>query len=469
MNYFNELPLSPSIQRALQELGYVTMTPIQQLAIPLMLEGTSIIAKAETGSGKTAAYSIPMIEQIDWLENKPQGLVIAPNRELAIQIAEDINHIGRYKRIKALPIYGRASIKEQTLALKQKNHIISGTPGRLMDLIEKGVLNLDKLRFLIIDEADELLQEEFLSQLELVFQNLPTNCIISLFSATISEQVERISHLHDTAFTFIDATMLDTLQIQEFTYHSIDTRKPQDLLSLLALHPNQGGIIFTGTKIVSEKVCKVLRRANISASFIHADLEQRKRIQHMNEFKTGKYLFLVATDLSARGIDVDGIDLVINYDLPTTPANYTHRIGRIGRNGRSGTAINLVTPEQMVYLKRIENLTEKDLTPIDIPTSYETPTNTQSPVISRSKKGSNVGTDITRLYINGGKRKKLRAADIVGTLCSIHSITPDDIGIIEIKENETYVELLNGKGNLALTELREKTIKGRKYKVHIAK
>ncbi len=470
MNTFRDLELSEPIQRALEELGYEYTTPVQALSIPLLLEGTSLVAKAETGSGKTAAYAIPIIQHIDWLENKPQGLIIAPNRELAIQIAEDITHIGRYKRIKALPIYGRASIKAQTLALKQKNHIISATPGRLMDLIEKNALSLEKLRYLVIDEADELLREEFLAQLEIVFERLPKDCVISLFSATITDQVTHVTHLRHTDFEFIDATKLGSLQIQEYTYHVSESQKRTTLIQLLHHHQNQGGIIFTGTKDSAEKVCRGLNKANISSVYIHADLEQRYRIRNMNAFKTGEFRYLVATDLSARGIDVDGIDLVINYDLPSAPANYTHRIGRIGRNGRQGIAITLVSDEQMKYLTRIERQVNKKFQLLELPTSSVVTTDSKLPdSIHREKKGTRVGTDITKLYINGGKRKKLRAADIVGTICNIETLTPDDIGIIEIKENETYVEILNNKSSLVLEGLRIRNIKGRKYKIHIAK
>ncbi len=479
MNYFKELSLSSDLMRSLEELDYLNLTPIQSATIPLLLSGKNLIAKAATGSGKTAAYSIPIIESVKWIENKPQALIIAPNRELALQISEDITQIGRYKRIKALPIYGRASIKEQVLALKQKNHIVVATPGRLMDLIEKDAISLSELRYLVLDEADELLRVEFMQQLKTMFTNLPKSCHIALFSATMTNQVNEIKQFRNLDFEYVDATSLDTLQIKEFNYKVLEQKKLQALVSIITTHSNHGGIIFTNTKAMAEKVCKKLKQANISAVFLHADLEQRKRIQNMNEFKVGNFLFLVATDISSRGIDVDGIDLVINFDLPTTSANYTHRIGRIGRNGREGLAINLVADEQLIYLKRIERYVNRTFTldVIDTPsvnsflllTSADSSNTPNKKNIKREKKGGRVGTDITKLYINGGKRKKLRAADIVGTLCSIPSITPEDIGIIEIKDNETYVEILNGKSDLALKELKSKTIKNRTYKVHIAR
>ena len=471
MKQFSTLSLCSEIHRSLTELQYQTMTPVQELTIPLLLDHQSLIVKAETGSGKTAAYGIPLLEHLTWIENKPQALIIAPNRELVIQIAEDLNQIGRYKRMKALPIYGRASIKEQQLALKQKNHIITATPGRLMDLIERQSISLEKLEYLILDEADELLREEFFRQLASVFEQIPTSCTIALYSATLNEHITQIPNLHHAAFTTVDATNMVQLKIEEQTYAVTEREKLTALQTLLSFHPNQGGIIFTNTKTSAEKIYRFLSKLDISVAYMHSDLEQRHRIRNMNAFKSGFYRYLVTTDLNARGIDVDGIDLVLNYDLPTTPANYTHRIGRIGRNGRCGVALNLVTPDQELYLRRIEKLIGRTLDFSEFPASNLStpPTDTTKELVKREKKGTFVGTDITKLYINGGKRKKLRAADIVGTICSIPTITPEDIGIIEIKENETYVEILNNKANITLLGLRERNIKGRKYKVHIAK
>ncbi len=471
MKQFSTLSLCPEIHRALVELQYQSMTPVQELTISPLLAGHSLIVKAETGSGKTAAYGIPLLEHLTWLENKPQALIIAPNRELVIQIAEDLNQIGRYKRMKALPIYGRASIKDQQLALKQKNHIITATPGRLMDLLSRQSITLEKLKYLILDEADELLREEFMKQLVSVFEQIPSSCTIGLYSATLNEQIAHIPQLHHATFTTIDATNLVQLQIQEETYEVSEKEKLSALQTLLSFHPNQGGIIFTNTKTSAEKIYHYLSKLDMSVAYMHADLEQRYRIRNMNAFKCGFYRYLVTTDLNARGIDVDGIDLVINYDLPTTPANYTHRIGRIGRNGRRGIALNLLAPQQQPYLQRIEKLIGRPLPLSQLPTTKDTQNTTSSvkELVKREKKGTFVGTDITKLYINGGKRKKLRAADIVGTICSIPTLSPEDIGIIEIKENETYVEILNNKADIALLGLRERNIKGRKYKVHIAK
>lgn len=472
MNSFNELHISPELLKSLEALEFQRPTPVQAQVIPHLLERKNLITKAMTGSGKTGAFGIPIIENVDWIENHPQGLIIAPNRELVIQIAQDINLMGRYKRIKALPIFGRDSIKAQTLALKQKNHIVVATPGRLMDLIEREAMKLNKLKYLILDEADELLRPEFMKQLISTFESLPKDCGISLFSATVSENIHSIGALSGYDFHYIDSTEGEKPEITETFYELQEDEKFIFLTRLLNTFPNKGGIIFASTKVKAEKLQNKLNKKSYSTTLIHSEVQQRIRIRNMNEFKKGTYTYLVATDLSARGIDVDGIDLVINYDLPVDVSNYTHRIGRIGRNGNKGTAINFVSPEQKSLVKKIQHKIQRE--PMWGDAEFDLLSSTPSHSCDTAKqgrkiKGENSTPDICKLYINGGKRKKLRAGDIVGAICSIESLTPDDIGVIEIKENETYVEILNFKAKLVIEELRNRNIKGRKYKVHKAK
>ncbi len=472
MNTFSDLPISPELLKSLNALEFLKPTTVQTQVIPPLLEGRNLITKAMTGSGKTAAFGIPIIENIEWVENHPQGLIIAPNRELVLQIAQDLHLIGRYKRVKTLPIYGRDSIKAQTLALKQKNHIVVATPGRLMDLIERGAMKLDKLKYLILDEADELLRPEFMQQLVTTFDSLPKHCSISLFSATVSDNINSIRSLEGHTFHYIDSTEGDRPDITETFYDLPEDEKFHLLNRLLHTFPNKGGIIFVSTKAKAEKLHNKLYKKSYSSTVIHSELQQRVRIKNMNEFKKGTYTYLVATDLSARGIDVDGIDLVINYDLPVDVSNYTHRIGRIGRNGNKGTAINFVCSEQKSLVKKIQIKIQRDITWGDA--NFDLISNVSDSHIkhenqNRKIKGEHSTPDICKLYINGGKRKKLRAGDIVGAICSIESLTPDDIGIIEIKENETYVEILNYKARLVIDQLRDRNIKGRKYKIHKAK
>lgn len=469
MNTFKDFSLSPDLLRSLDSLSFIKPTSIQTDVIPLLLDSKNIIAKAHTGSGKTGAFGIPIIENLDWMENQPQALIIAPNRELVLQIAQDLTLMGRYKRIKALPIYGRDSIKAQCLALKQKNHIVVATPGRLMDLIERGFITLDKLKYLILDEGDELLRPEFMKQLTSTFTLLPKNCCVSLFSATINDDIKSLQSFISNEFQFIDTSESIAPDIHESFYQVNEEDKFSFLRSTLNTLENSGGIIFVSTKGKTNKLHKKLNANGFSAALIHSELNQRDRIKNMNAFKDGTFTYLVATDLSARGIDVLGINLVINYDLPVDLSNYTHRIGRIGRNGVSGRAISFVSTEQESLIPKLESKLGRPCNWVTAPLKPVAVSSSTSSLIERTVKGSNTGSDITKLYINGGKRKNLRATDIVGAICSIHTLTPQDIGIIEIKENETYVEIMNNKFNVVLQGLRETTIKGRLFKVHKAK
>lgn len=467
MNNFSKYNLQPSIQKALDHLQYNEATTVQQLCIPMLSQNKNIIAKSPTGSGKTAAYAIPILNNITWEENKPQALVIAPSRELAVQIAKDFNLIGRYKRTKAQPIFGKMPIKDQITILKQKNHIVVATPGRLMDLIKREAIDLTKLKYLIIDEADELLKHDFFSQMNYILEQIPKNITTGLFSATLDENTLELGKTISPNHEILDVAKEDSLKIQQHTLELKEEEKEKTLIKLLTSNESRA-LIFTMTKIRADKVNQLLNDNNINSTLIHSDLTQKERLKNLQNFRDNKYQTLVTTDLAARGLDIDQLPLVINYDLPNNPQNYTHRIGRTGRNQNSGLAINFVSPKQENYLRKIEEYLGLTLKLGELPTNEEIQitTNTQNKTLT---KGSEVGTDIVKLYIQGGKKQKLRAFDIVGTLTSIENIDGNDIGIIEIKNNESYVEILNKKGDYALEELREKNIKGRKRKVHIAR
>lgn len=466
MNKFSKYKLDSSIEKALTQLNYKEPTTVQELCIPMLLDNKNVIVKSPTGSGKTAAFAIPIINCLTWEENKPQALVIAPSRELAQQIAKDFNLIGRYKRIKAQSIFGKMPIKDQIAILKQKNHIVVATPGRLMDLIEREALDLSKLKYLIIDEADELLKHDFYNQMSYILDRLPKTITTAMFTATLDQNTLKLAHTIAPNYTIIDAAKEDTLKIKQYTIMLTENQKEEALIKLLTLNAPRS-IIFTITKVRANKITAMLNKKGIKATLIHSDLTQKERLQNLQDFRQNKYQALVTTDLAARGLDIEKLPLVINYDLPTNPQNYTHRIGRTGRNNNLGIAITFVSPNQETYLKRIEEYIGIKLELNGFPPIDEIIATTKSQE-QNMPKGIGVGNDITKLYIQGGKKQKLRAFDIVGTLSSIENIDGSDIGIIEIKETESFVEILNHKGNYALEQLREKTIKGRKRKIHIA-
>ncbi|MGL5440076.1 MAG: DEAD/DEAH box helicase [Filifactoraceae bacterium] len=467
MKDFNEYVLDNSIQKALLQLNYKELTPVQEKCIPQILKGENLIVKSPTGTGKTAAFAIPITHNILWEENKPQALIIVPSRELSIQIAHDFKLIGRYKRLKALSIFGKMPIKEQILALKQKNHIIISTPGRLMDLIKRSAIDLSKLKYLVIDEADELLKHDFLNQMNFILSKLPETLVTTLFTATLDQNTLELGKIITPNHKIIDVTKDVSLEIKQYTIKLKEEEKAPSLVKILKTS-NLRAIVFTMTKIRADNINELLLNNHINSTCIHSNLEQKQRLKNLQSFRDKTTQVLVTTDLSSRGLDIDNLPLVINYDLPNNPQNYTHRIGRTGRNKNQGIAINFLSPKQEIYLKRIQEYTDTQFNIGELPLKCDFDSLETTSTISKIK-GDKVGTDITKLFIQGGKKHKLRAFDIVGSLTSINNILGEDIGIIEIKENESYVEILNSKGLYALEHLREKNIKGRKRKVHIAK
>lgn len=475
--HFKEFKLDEKILRAIEQLGYTEPTEVQQKVIPVVLEKQDVLVKSKTGSGKTASFATPLCELVDWEENKPQALVLTPTRELAVQVQEDITNIGRYKRIKGLALYGKSPFARQKLALKQKTHVIVGTPGRVLDHIEKGTLDVSKMEYLVIDEADEMLNMGFLEQVESIIKLLPKNRTTMLFSATLSDQIKKIStkYMKTAAFIEIDASEENAPDIEHVKYVVVEALKLSLLEKLTIVENPDSCIIFCRTKEGVEQLVDVLDEKGYTADKIHGGMMQEDRFEVMDDFRKGQFRYLIATDVAARGIDIDDITHVIHYDVPLEKESYVHRTGRTGRAGRSGKSIMLATPFEDKFVREIESFIG-----FEIPTATE-PTKEdivkgraafdvkmqEQPEMKKSK-GEQLNANITKLYFNGGKKKKIRAVDFVGTIAKIEGITADDIGIITIQDTVSYVEILNGKGSLVLKNMRNTTVKGKLLKVHIA-
>ncbi|WP_191557191.1 DEAD/DEAH box helicase [Metabacillus idriensis] len=474
---FNNYKLSSEIVSALDSLNYTEPTEVQDKVIPVALEKKDLVVKSQTGSGKTASFGIPLCEMAEWEENKPQALILTPTRELAAQVKEDITNIGRFKRIKAAAVYGKQPFDRQKLELKQKTHVVVGTPGRVLDHIEKGTLALEKLQYLIIDEADEMLNMGFIDQIEAIIEELPTDRVTMLFSATLPKDVENLCHkyMKKPVEIEIKAAGLTTASIE----HSLVVVREEEKFSLLkavtVVENPDSCIIFCRTQEQVDTVFKQLDRANYPCDKIHGGLYQEDRFAVMNDFKKGKFRYLVATDVAARGIDIDNITHVINYDLPLEKESYVHRTGRTGRAGKTGKAITFVTPYEEKFLSEIEEYigfeiprtlapTREDIT--EAKGAFEAKI-TSRPEIKKDK-SAQLNKGIMKLYFNGGKKKKIRAVDFVGTIAKIPGMTAGDIGIITIQDNVSYVEILNGKGPIVLKAMRNTTIKGKLLKVHEA-
>ncbi|PDZ12476.1 RNA helicase [Bacillus pseudomycoides] len=474
---FKEYALSKEIVRALTSLKYEQPTEVQGKVIPVALEKKDLVVKSQTGSGKTASFGIPLCEMIEWEENKPQALILTPTRELAVQVKEDITNIGRFKRIKATAVYGKSPFARQKLELKQKTHIVVGTPGRVLDHIEKGTFSLERLKYLVIDEADEMLNMGFIDQVEAIIDELPTDRMTMLFSATLPEDVENLSHTYMKSPTHIEikASGITTDKIEHILLEVREEEKFSLLQDITTLENPDSCIIFCRTQENVDHVFRQLKRSGYPCDKIHGGMIQEDRFAVMNDFKRGKFRYLVATDVAARGIDIENITHVINYDIPLEKESYVHRTGRTGRAGNSGKAITFVMPYEERFLVEIEEYIGFEIQKIEAPSkeelakgkvAFEDKINAKP--IMKKEKSAGLNKDIMKLYFNGGKKKKIRAVDFVGTIAKIPGVTADDIGIITIQDNVSYVDILNGKGPLVLKVMKNTTIKGKQLKVHEA-
>ncbi len=476
---FNDYNLSEEIVRALDSLGYKEPTDVQDKVIPIVLAKKDLTVKSRTGSGKTAAFGIPVCELVKWEENKPQALILTPTRELAVQVNEDITNIGRFKRIKATSLYGKESFAKQTAQLKQKTHVIVGTPGRVMDHIERGTLDLEGIGYLVIDEADEMLNMGFIEQVEKIIRKLPQNRVTLLFSATLPKDVEKLCHkiMRNPIDIEVAAAAGATTSLIEHSLITVkDGDKPDLLHDIIVVEIPDSCIIFGRTKEQVDNVYNQLDQLGFRCGKIHGGMEQEDRFKVMNEFRRGEFRYLVATDVAARGIDVDNITHVINYDLPQDAESYVHRTGRTGRAGKAGKAISFATPNEDKFLANIEGYIGFEIRKRKMPSKEEVSLRQAAfekklsvqPTIKKDK-NEQLNKGIMRLYFNGGKKKKLRPVDFVGTLARIEGMTAEDIGIITIQDNVTYIDILNGKGPHVIEVMKNTTVKGKLLKVHEAR
>lgn len=471
---FNDYDLSPVLLKAISLLDYHTPTKVQQQVIPFVLAQKDIIVKSQTGSGKTAAYAIPICERVDWEQNKPQALVIAPTRELAIQIKEDLFHIGRFKRLKVAAVYGKSPFYYQEKELKQKTHIVVGTPGRLIDHIEKGTLDTTNIKYLVIDEADELLNMGFMEQTKTIIGGLSHDRVTILLSATMPSDILNLctNAMKEPVQVEIEEEDRATDRIVQERYEVTPQEKMKLLKEVITVENPDSCMIFCNTKHQVDEIYFELKAMDYPCAKIHGGMEQGHRLSVMNDFKQGYFRYLIATDVAARGIDIADISLVINYDLPQENESYVHRIGRTGRLNKNGKAITFVTYEDDSCLQDIHAYIGKDIPLKDRPSkesvrAAEADFLEKLALVPENKiaKGAQLSTGIMKLHINAGKKTKMRPVDIVGTLSNIPGMTAADIGIINILDISTYVEILNNKGEHVLEALQYTPIKGRLRKV----
>ncbi|MCA1247873.1 DEAD/DEAH box helicase [Massilia sp. MS-15] len=368
---FADLDISAPVLKALKEVGYETPSPIQAATIPLLLANRDVLGQAQTGTGKTAAFALPILSRIDIKQATPQALVLAPTRELAIQVAEAFQtYAAHIKGFHVLPIYGGQSYGPQLSALRRGVHVVVATPGRVIDHIEKGSLDLSQLKTLVLDEADEMLRMGFIDDVEHILQQTPPERQTTLFSATMPPAIKRIAktYLRDPQEVTVAAKTGTAANITQRYWLVAGMQKLDALTRILEAEPFDGMIIFARTKLGTEELATRLQARGFAAVAINGDMAQQARERTIEQLKSGKIDILVATDVAARGLDVDRISHVINYDVPSDPESYTHRIGRTGRAGRSGEAILFITPRERGLLKAIERATRQPVAPLQLPT-----------------------------------------------------------------------------------------------------
>lgn len=474
-NTFQQYALSDQLIETLALLGYQTPTKIQQAVIPHILDGKEVIAKSQTGTGKTAAFAIPICEMIQWEEHDPQALILEPTRELSVQVQEEIFHIGRKKRLKVPAVFGGFPIDKQIQSLKQKSHIVVGTPGRVMDHIRRASLKLQNVKYLVIDEADLMLDMGFAEEVNEIMSHLPQKKQILLFSATIDNKVKDLTkaYMPEAVSVILESEASTEADIEQVVYEVEPETKYESLLEIL-IHENPDScMIFCATREMVNVLYRKLKKDKVSCTMLHGEIDQRERLRVIDYFRMKRYRYLIATDVAARGIDVENVTHVVNYDFPTGKEVYVHRIGRTGRNGKSGKAISLICEEEKRAQKIVETYIGAELTIAKCPKRDERDEKMfqmkqKEHNVSKKRKGDAVNRNIMRLSIGGGKKSKMRTVDIVGALCNLDQMGADDIGIIDIRESLTYVEILNGKGKDVVLALQKKPIKGKIRKVRIS-
>jgi ATP-dependent RNA helicase DeaD len=370
---FSELSIQEEILKSISDMGFEEPTPIQAACIPVILEGKDVIGQAQTGTGKTAAFGIPVIQAVDPKKLAVQAIILTPTRELAIQVSAELRKISRYKSLRILPIYGGQSIRHQIRALQQGVHVVIGTPGRILDHLRRRTLNLSQVEYLILDEADEMLDMGFIDEIEQIIKATPKERQTLLFSATMPAEIRRLArrYLKEPVPISINHGDVHVPYIEQVYYRVLESHKLEVLCRIIDSEEVELGIVFCRTKKGVDALTEALQERGYLADGIHGDLSQMQRDKVMKAFREGEIELLVATDVAARGIDVSNVSHVINYDIPQDPESYVHRIGRTGRAGRSGVAMTLVTPREMKLLHAIQQQTKMSITPRELPSLEE--------------------------------------------------------------------------------------------------
>ena len=513
---FEELPLNEKTKRALRDAGYTNPTPIQEQAIPVVLEGKDFIGQSKTGTGKTASYSLPMIETIDASSKKVQAIVLCPTRELAVQVADEVRKFLKYQEgIKTVAIYGGQSIETQIKMLKKGVQIVIGTPGRVMDHMRRKTLKLDQVKMCVLDEADEMLNMGFEEDIETILKDVPEERQTVLFSATMNKKIMGITkkYLKNPKKVKIQAEELTVNEIEQISISIKEAMKSETLMRLIEVYQPQKAIVFCNTKKRVDDLIEVLKQNRFKAEALHGDIKQTQRERIMKRMRNGEFQILVATDVVARGIDIQDVEFVLNYDVPQEEEYYVHRIGRTGRNGNSGKAFTFVVGKEKSKLQSIkkysnakikegkiptlaeinkirnkvalekvqkvidekefaneellqqllENNTIEEVSKALITLLYKKPKEEKNEITIKTKKGENV-----KLFFNLGRKDNMKVKDFVGSIAANCGIQGQDIGKINILDKFSFVEVPGEFVEDVIKGMKGKQIKGRDCNVEIA-
>ncbi|CAA9545391.1 MAG: DEAD-box ATP-dependent RNA helicase DeaD (CshA) [uncultured Thermomicrobiales bacterium] len=519
---FADLGLSEELLRSIRDVGYEEPTPVQLQTVPLLLAGRDVIGQAQTGSGKTAAFGLPIIETIDPKLRRVQALILCPTRELAIQVAEALHKYGRHKEVETLPIYGGQPYERQFRGLQRGVQIVVGTPGRVMDHMRRGTLSLDDLRFFVLDEADEMLDMGFVEDIEWVLEHVPAERQTALFSATIPPRIADLAqrYLKNPARIAAAGREMTVPEIRQSSYEVPRSRKVDALTRILDAETPTLSMIFCRTKIGVEELGEALMARGYAVETLHGDLSQAQRDRVMRRFRSGQADTLIATDVAARGLDVPDVSHVFNYDVPESAEAYVHRIGRTGRAGKAGEAITLITARETRWLRQIERTVRARIEPKRLPTAADVAAKRREALkqqvveileeesafapflqtvadLAEDRDATEVAAAILKLYadetgrggtvdqkeddiatfggagggrsetgmvrivINVGRNQGIRPQDVVGAIANEARIPGRAIGAIDILDTSTYVDIPQDLVGQVLTALRRATMKGR--------
>lgn len=460
-NSFASLPLSSDILSVVQELGFTQMTPIQSQGIPLLLDGKDIVGRSKTGSGKTAAFILPILQNLNLKQRTVQALILCPTRELSVQVSKEARKFGRrLNELQVVAVYGGVPAREQIISMQSGPQVIVGTPGRVLDLIDRRVLDLHDVKTFILDEADKMLEMGFEDELLNVVERLPRDRQTALFSATFPDTLKSISRKYQKKPVEVKIEGADdtTVAIEQIVYDYEDTDdKIGMLMRILQQHPTDSTLVFCNQKITVNEIVAKFTEQGVPCGALHGDLEQKDRDKVVSLFRNNSYRILIATDVAARGLDIEDLELVINFDFPQQAETYVHRIGRTGRAGKSGTAILLAKPNETLKILELEHATKGKF---------------QRPKLG-FKHQHNIATShsiaaMQTISIGAGRKDKLRPGDILGALTNpAVGLKAADVGKIEVKDHHSFVAVNATHASAVLKKLRETKIKGKKFTIKL--